>query len=157
YIDESDFYRRSHQLIFKAMVELSEDNKAIDVITITDTLESSGHLEDIGGASYLSEISSVTPTAANVSYYAKIVEERSLLRKLITTANDIAQSGYEDNGDVLDVLNNAEQKILEVSEKRNRSGFLNIRDVLNTTYNNIEELHKQGGQITGLSTGYHHL
>src|SRR5699024_11611767 len=100
------------------MVELSEDNKAIDVITITDTLESSGHLEDIGGASYLSEISSVTPTAANVSYYAKIVEERSLLRKLITTANDIAQSGYEDNGDVLDVLNNAEQKILEVSEDR---------------------------------------
>lgn len=157
YIDENDFYRRSHQLIFKAMMELNEDNRAIDVVTITDLLESSGHLEDIGGASYLSEISSVTPTAANVSYYAKIVEERSLLRNLISTANEIARSGYEDNGNVPDVLNDAEQKILQVSEKRNRSGFASISEVLHKTIEHIDELHQRDEQITGISTGYHHL
>lgn len=157
YIDDKDFYKRAHQLIFRAMMELNDDNQAIDVVTIKDYLESANQLEDIGGAAYLSEIASVTPTAANVSYYAKIVEDRSLLRNLISTANEISNKAYEDNNDVPEILNDAEQKILQVSEKRNRSGFARISDILMQTIDNIEELHQRDEQITGLSTGYHHL
>lgn len=157
YVDEDAFYRRAHQLIFKAMIDLYEDNQAIDVITIKDKLEANDQLEDIGGASYLAEIAGVTPTAANVSYYAKIVEDRSLLRNLIATANEIAQSGYEDHDDVPEVLNNAEQKILQVSEKRNRTGFASISEILHQTIEHIDELHQRDEEITGISTGYPYL
>jgi len=154
YVDESSFYRRSHQLIFKAMMDLNDANEAIDVVTITDDLEAKGQLEDIGGPPYLAELVSTVPTAANVTYYAKIVDDRSTLRKLINAANDIAQAGYEDNEDVAKLLNNSEQKILEVSEKRSRNGFMSIGDILHQTIENIDELYKQNEDITGLSTGY---
>jgi len=154
YVDESSFYRRSHQLIFKAMMDLNDANEAIDVVTITDDLEAKGQLEDIGGPPYLAELVSTVPTAANVTYYAKIVDDRSTLRKLINAANDIAQAGYEDNEDVAKLLNNSEQKILEVSEKRSRNGFMSIGDILHQTIENIDELYRQNEDITGLSTGY---
>jgi len=154
FITERDFYQRSHQLIFTAMMELNDDNEAIDVITIANALEAKGQLEDVGGAPYLADLASVVPTAANVSYYAKIVEDRAVLRRLISTANDIARAGYENNDDVGKLLNDSEQKILEVSEKKNRSGFVNISDILHQAIENIDELYQNNEEITGLSTGY---
>jgi len=154
FITERDFYQRSHQLIFTAMMELNDDNEAIDVITIANALEAKGQLEDVGGAPYLADLASVVPTAANVSYYAKIVEDRAVLRRLISTANDIARAGYENNEDVGKLLNDSEQKILEVSEKKNRSGFVNISDILHQAIENIDELYQNNEEITGLSTGY---
>ncbi|MFJ1626814.1 replicative DNA helicase [Marinilactibacillus psychrotolerans] len=154
YIEADDFYRRAHQLIFQTMVDLSERNEAIDVITIADKLESKNQLEDIGGTPYLADIATTVPTAANVEYYSKIVEERSILRRLIQTATEIASRGYEEASNLPNLLDEAERKILEVSEKRSRSGFVNIETVLRETINNIDELFQNDEEITGISTGY---
>ncbi|MGX4687288.1 replicative DNA helicase [Vagococcus sp. JNUCC 83] len=157
YIDASDFYRRSHQLLFQIMLDLNNRNEAIDVITMKTELEQKQLLEDIGGISYLSELTTSVPTAANVGYYAKIVEQKSLLRRLIQTATDIVTKGFEQDEDVEFILDEAERQILEVSEKRNRSGFLAISDVLSDSIAQIEQLSQQGDDITGLPTGYHAL
>ncbi|WP_208560516.1 replicative DNA helicase [Marinilactibacillus kalidii] len=154
YIESTDFYRRGHQLIFQTMVDLSERNEAIDVVTIADMLESRNQLEDIGGTPYLADIATAVPTAANVEYYSKIVEERAILRRLIQTATEIATRGYDEAGDLPNLLDDAERKILEVSEKRSRSGFVNIEEVLRETINNIDELFQNDEEITGISTGY---
>ncbi|MGL4643437.1 MAG: replicative DNA helicase [Vagococcus fluvialis] len=157
YIEAKDFYRRSHQTIFQIMIDLNNRSEAIDAIIIKEHLEQKNMLEDIGGVSYLSELTLSVPTAANVGYYAKIVEQKSLLRNLIQTATDIVSSGFEQEEDVESILDEAERKILEVSEKRNRSGFLAIADVLGDSINTIEKLSQQGEAITGLPTGYHAL
>lgn len=154
YVEASDFYRRAHQLIFQVMVDLNEKNEAIDVVTIANSLETKSLLEDVGGTPYLAEIAGMVPTAANVDYYAKIVEERSILRKLIQTATDIASKGYQEADDVPNLLDEAERSILEVSEKRSRSGFVSIESVLRDTINNIDELFQNDDDITGISTGY---
>jgi len=157
YIEAKDFYRRSHQTIFQIMIDLSNHSEAIDAITVKEQLEQKKMLEDIGGVSYLSELTLSVPTAANVGYYAKIVEQKSLLRNLIQTATDIVTSGFEQDENVESILDEAERKILEVSEKRNRSGFLAIADVLGDSINQIEKLSQEGEAITGLPTGYHAL
>ncbi|WP_071130416.1 replicative DNA helicase [Enterococcus timonensis] len=154
YITADDFYKRSHRLIFQAMLSLNDRNEAIDVVTLKNQLEQANQLEDIGGISYLSELALAVPTAANVVYYAKIVEEKSLLRNLISTATAIVQEGYSQEDGVENILDEAERKILEVSERRNRSGFLLIRDVLNTAIANIDRLYQNDEEITGLPTGY---
>ncbi|WP_159723129.1 replicative DNA helicase [Enterococcus sp. CSURQ0835] len=154
YIEPQDFYRRSHQVIFQAMIYLNDRNEAIDVVTVKEQLEQDNLLEDAGGLSYLSELAITVPTAANVSYYAKIVEEKALLRNLIQTATNIVTTGYEQDGDVESILDTAEREIMEVSEKRNKSGFLAISDVLNTAIENIDQLARNNEAITGLPTGY---
>lgn len=154
FIEPMDFYRRAHQLIFESMIDLNEKNEAIDVVTITNTLESKGQLDDVGGAPYLAELATIVPTAANVQYYVKIVEERSILRRLIYTATEIVSQGYEEASDVPGLLDEAERKIMEVSEKRSRSGFVSIGDILRETVENIDELFQNDEEITGLSTGY---
>lgn len=123
YVEPKDFYRRSHQLIFQTMMTLSDRNEAIDVVTIKDRLEQENLLEDVGGLSYLSDLALAVPTAANVIYYAKLLNKKSLLRNLIQTATEIVTKGFEQGEDVESILDDAERSILEVSEKRNRSGF----------------------------------
>ena len=157
YIEPKDFYRRSHQLIFQTMITLSERNEAVDVITVKNKLEEEQVLEDVGGLSYLSELALSVPTAANIAHYAKIVEQKSLLRNLIHTATEIVTKGFEQGEDVETILDEAERSILEVSEKRNRSGFLSISDILNSTIANIDQLYQQNEDITGLPTGYQAL
>lgn len=157
YLQTHDFYRRAHQLIYQAMIDLNEKNEEIDVITVANLLETNKQLEDIGGAAYLADLANVVPTAANITYYAKIVEERSLLRRLIQASTDIISETYEESDDVSSILDAAEQKILEVSERKNRSGFIKISDVLRDSMEEIDELYKNNEEITGLSTGYRAL
>lgn len=157
YIETKDFYRRSHQLIFETMLNLNNRSEAIDVITVKDQLENQKLVEDVGGLSYLSELALAVPTAANIVHYAKIVEQKSLLRNLIQTATDIVSQGFEQGEEVESILDEAERRILEVSEKRNRSGFLSISEVLNTTFAEIDRLSQQEEDITGIPTGYHAL
>ena len=157
FIQANDFYRRAHQLIFQAMIDLNEKNEEIDVVTVADLLETYKQLEDIGGTPYLAELANVVPTAANVEYYATIVEERALLRRLIQASTDIISETYEETGDVSSILDEAEQKILEVSERKNRSGFINISDVLRDSMEEIDELYKNDEEITGISSGYRAL
>ncbi|GEK88958.1 replicative DNA helicase [Alkalibacterium putridalgicola] len=154
YVEANDFYRRAHQLIFQSMIELNEKNEAIDVITIANNLESKDQLEDVGGTPYLAELATTVPTAANVEHYAKIVEERAILRNLIQTATEIASQGYQETDNIPNLLDEAERRILEVSEKKSRSGFVDIETVLRNTINNIDDLFQNDDDITGVSTGY---
>src|SRR5690606_6596288 len=119
-----DFYRSSHQKIFSAMLKLSDQGKAIDVVTVTEELAATEQLENIGGVSYLMELANAVPTAANVEYYARIVEEKSLLRRLIRTATEIAQEGYSREDEVESLLSEAEKKIMEVSGRKSAGSFI---------------------------------
>ncbi|SIN91820.1 primary replicative DNA helicase [Carnobacterium alterfunditum] len=157
FIESKDFYRRGHQLIFQSMLELNGHNEAIDIVTVTNALESRNQLEDVGGMAYLAELAVSVPTAANMEYYAKIVEQKAILRNLIHTATDIVTRGYEEGDELATILDEAERSILEVSERRNRSGFLAISDVLNSSIAQIDQLYQNNEEITGLPTGYQAL
>jgi replicative DNA helicase len=152
-----DFYRASHQKIFNVMLKLADKGEPVDLVTVTAELADAKLLEEVGGVSYLSDLANSVPTAANIEYYARIVEEKSLLRRLIRTATNIAQDGYtrEDEIDVL--LNEAERSILDVSQRKRTGMFQNIKDILVQTYDNIEMLHNRKGEITGIPTGFTEL
>jgi replicative DNA helicase len=152
-----DFYRVAHQKIFNVMLDLSDKGKAIDLVTVTEELASSKLIEDVGGVSYLSELAASVPTAANIEYYARIVEEKALLRRLIRTASGIADDGYMREDEVEALLAEAEKSIMEVAQRKNAGSFHNIKDVLVRTYDNIEEMHNRKGDITGLETGFTEL
>ncbi len=151
------FYRRSHQIIFQSMIQLSNRGEAIDLVTLKAEIEKNNALEDIGGISYLSELSQSTPSSASVSYYAKIVDDKSLLRQLIQTANQIVVKSFEQGEEVQAIVDEAERSILEVSEKRNSTGFQSIADVLNQSIETIDRLAQNNEEITGLPTGYQAL
>jgi replicative DNA helicase len=152
-----DFYRAGHQRIFQAMTTLADRGEPIDLVTVTTLLADNQVLDEAGGVSYLTDVASSVPTAANINYYSKIVEEKSLLRRLIRTATDIVTTSFEREGDVDDVLNDAEKNILEVSGRTNAGAFKVIKDVLIEVYDNIEELHQNDATVTGVPTGYRDL
>jgi len=152
-----DFYRASHQRIFAAMLSLSDKGEPIDVVTVTTYLNNKKQLEEAGGVTYLSQVAESVPTAANIEYYCKIVEEKALLRRLLRTATDIVTSTFEKEDEVEDLLNDAEKNILEVSGRKNSGSFKNIKDVLIDVYDNIEKLHQQSGDVTGVGTGFRDL
>ncbi len=149
-----DFYRAAHQKIYNAMLELSDKGEPVDLVTVTSELADANLLEEIGGVSYLSDLANSAPTAANIEYYGKIVEEKSILRRLIRTATTIAQDGYSREDEVEVLLNEAEKTIMEVAQRKNAGAFQNIKDVLVQTYDNIETLHDRKGDITGIPTGF---
>lgn len=154
YIDTSDFYLRAHQLIFQAMKELNDEKKNIDPVTLGEKLERKHQLEEVGDIPYLTELSYTTPTAANINYYANIVEERSALRSLIREATIIQQKSYEQNVNVTDLLDEASSRIMKVSEHRDHQAMRKVGDIMSNVMVQIEEMSKQNGMITGLSTGY---
>ncbi|WP_050180241.1 replicative DNA helicase [Domibacillus robiginosus] len=152
-----DFYRNAHQQIYLTMLKLGDHGKAVDVVTVTEDLAAHKLIEDVGGISYLSELAAAVPTAANIEYYARIVEEKSLLRRLIRTATTIATDGYERENEVEGLLSEAEKSIMEVAQRKNAGAFHNIKDVLVRTYDNIELLHNRKGDVTGIPTGFAEL
>ncbi|MDF4188304.1 replicative DNA helicase [Ligilactobacillus salivarius] len=154
YVEADDFYRRSHQLLFQAMVDLNNNSEAIDVLTVQNYLSTNNQLDDVGGVAYIAELATSVPTAANAGYYAKIVEEKSMLRRLITTATNIITQANNNDEDVPSLLDSAERQIMDVSERKNRSGFREIKDVLNEALNDVDRLSQQSEDITGLPTGY---
>jgi replicative DNA helicase len=149
-----DFYQPVHRMIYETMIELGETGQPIDLVTLTAALQDKQRLEEAGGVDYLSRLLSVVPTAANVDYYARIVEEKSLLRRLIRTATEIVQEGYAGADDVGLLLNDAEQRILEISNRRTGSGFISIRDVLMDVFEQIEFLYHHRGGVTGIPSGF---
>lgn len=152
-----DFYRIAHKKIFETMLVLSDKGQPIDLVTITEELNVKNELEDVGGISYLTELANTVPTAANVVYYAKIVEEKALLRRLIRVATDIVEDGYTREDEVEALLGEAEKKMMEVSNRKNAGDFRHIKDVLVETYDNIELLHTRKGDVTGIPTGFRDL
>jgi replicative DNA helicase len=153
-ITSDDFYRGAHQRIFEAIVELAEDQEPVDLITLTALLQNKQQLEEIGGVTYLSELANAVPTAANIDYYAAIVEEKSMLRRLIRTATQIVTNGYANEDNVGAMLSEAEAKILEISQRRSSSGFVVIRDVLMEVFEKVENLYSNKGGSTGIPSGF---
>ena len=149
-----DFYRTAHQKIFQTMLTLSDQGKAIDVVTIAEELSSKKEIEDVGGLAYISELANAVPTAANIVHYAKIVEEKALLRRLIRVATKIVESGYAGDDEVEVLLSEAEKNVLEVSKRKNAGDFKHVKDVLVETFDNIEQLVNRDGDITGIATGF---
>lgn len=154
YVSADDFYSRANQLIFEAMEELNRDDEAIDALTVQQKLNNMHMLENVGGYEYIFQLANGTPTAANAEYYARIVEEKSLLRKLIQASNKIARESFEQEESVSVILDEAEKSILNVAENRNRNGFIHIRDVVFESMQNLDDLSKNGQEVTGIPTGY---
>ncbi|AKF93728.1 replicative DNA helicase [Brevibacillus laterosporus] len=149
-----DFYKTSHQRIFNTMLALYERGEPVDLVTVTADLQDQKVLEETGGVVYLTSLASSVPTAANIEFYAKIVEEKSLLRRLIRTATKIANDGYSREDEVGEIIADAEKYILEIAQNRNSGGFIPIRDALMETYERIEFLSQRKGDITGIPSGY---
>ncbi|WP_026908447.1 replicative DNA helicase [Paucisalibacillus globulus] len=152
-----DFYRASHQRIFETMLSLGDRGEPIDLVTVTSALSNNQQLEEAGGVSYLAQVAESVPTAANIEYYAKIVEEKAILRRLIRTATDIVTETFSREDEVENLLNEAEKSILDVSGRKNTGSFKVIKDVLIEVYDKIETLHRSNGDVTGVPTGYREL
>jgi len=149
-----DFYKKAHKEMFIAMLSLYEKNEPIDLITLTDQLTKREQLNNIGGASYLSMVASMVPTAANVRYHAKIVKEKAILRNLISTATEIVTQGYDTEQDVHELLDMAESKIFNISEKMVRQSYVHIKEVVKDTIELVDKLFDKKERITGLPSGF---
>ena len=152
-----DFYREAHRKIYHALIELSERDEPADLITTTNELRKKGELEMVGGASYLAYLIDSVPSAANIEYYARIVKEKAILRKLIETSTEIITQSYEDRTDVEAFLDEAERAIFEISEKRVRPSFFPIKEIVKESFKTIEQLYKKKELVTGVPSGFKEL
>lgn len=151
---KDDFYREDHREIYDAVLDLYQRAEPVDLITVSEQLKARGTLDKVGGLEYLTSLANMVPTTANARHYAKIVEEKSILRKLIKTSSEIINMGYEASEEVTIVLDRAEKSIFDILQKRNTRGFSHIKDVLVDTFNKLEELYNNKGHITGVPTGF---
>ncbi|MCK8816649.1 replicative DNA helicase [Natroniella sulfidigena] len=156
-LQPEDFYRQTHSIIYNVINDLFDKGKPVDLVTISEQLREKGKLEEVGGASYITSIVNSVPTASNVEHYAKIVEEKSILRKLIKTSNQIAQLGYQGDQGIDFVLDEAEQLVFNLSQRRDTQSFSMIKDILMDTFDNLEQLYKHKGDVTGVPTGFRDL
>lgn len=149
-----DFYRPDHKEIYDVIIELFDRAQPIDLITVSERLKLHGKLELVGGLEYITNIATEVPTTANVKHYAKIVEEKALLRKLIKASSDIVDLGFSASEEVPFILDKAEQNIFDILQNRSSQGFVPIKDVLVDTFGKLEELYNNKGNITGIPTGF---
>ncbi len=153
-IEPSDFYRDAHGMIFEAMRDLYEAREPIDILSLSSKLQEKGQLQQIGGHSYLTELANAVPTSSHVVHYAKLVQRKSTLRKLLQAAADITGLGYQETEDTENLLDEAERKLYAVSQKYYKQNFIPIKSVLNEAFDRIDELHKESGKLRGLPTSF---
>jgi len=153
-IKPEDFYRQSHGLIYAAILELADRSEPVDLVTLTNHIDSKGQLEEVGGRGCLADLVGGVPTAASVVPYAKIVREKAVLRKLITVATDIVTRGYEASEEVEEFLDYAEKAIFDIAQDKISHPFSKIADVVRDTYAAIEEQFEKKEAVTGLPTGF---
>ena len=156
-LNPDSFYDERNKKLFQAMLDLQEEGTPLDITTITSHLKKKEQLNAVGGVKYLTEIINVVPTASNIDYYAKIVEDNAVLRGLIQTAEQIANDGYSMENTISEILDNSEKKILDIVKKRTVNEFKSVSDVLEKTQSDLEKLSKNKGEITGLDTGLEDL
>lgn len=154
FLNAEDFYKDSHGTIFSAMKELYAHREPIDILSLTSKLEEKGQLEAVGGRSYIANLANSVGTASNVVYYAELIQRKSTLRRLITAASEIGELGYEQDEEIDKILDEAEQKLFNVSQKFLKQAFQPIDTLLNEAFDRIDELHKQSGKLRGLATGF---
>ena len=151
---EQDFYREDNRIIYSAILNLYNRSEPIDIITLKAELKSMGKLEAVGGLEYIVQLTDRVPTTSNVEQYIKIVEEKSMLRALIKTADELITLGYDPTQEVEQVIDTAEKKIFEVMQKKNQKGYSSMKDILIDTFTQLEQLYNQKEMITGVPTGF---
>jgi replicative DNA helicase len=156
-ITPADFYRFAHRLIFEAMIALNQTNDPIDLITLSERLNRAGHLAEVGGAAYVSQLTDGVPRAVNVQHYANIVKEKATLRALIASANEVLSRAFDGAVDADEQLDEAERSIFQIADGRLRSGFVSLGNLVDNSYQMLEKLQEQRGAITGVPTGFHDL
>ena len=149
------FYSERNAKIFQSMVALQEENTPIDITTVTSYLKKKNELTEVGGVEYLTEVLNYVPTASNIDYYIKSVEDSSVLRSLIATAEEIAQDGYNPDESINEILDNSEKKILNIVKRRTSSEFRSMKEIIAKTKADLERLSERKGEITGLETGWY--
>ncbi len=153
----ADFYSDAHRKIFKAIIELSERNEPCDLITLSNILKDQKRIDQVGGTAYLASLVDNVASAANISYYVKIIKEKSVLRRLIGSATEILNKSYDAGMDVDDILDEAEHAIFEISENKIRPAFHPIREIIRESFKTIERLYDKKELITGVATGFERL
>jgi replicative DNA helicase len=153
----SSFYERSHQVIFEAMRELYEKREAIDVVTLTNRLKKKKALDDVGGASQIAKLSNIVSTAANVESYARLVREDFIKRQLISLSGQVSELAFDEGKDAEDILDLAESKVFKVSQKHSDQDFVPIKDTLVESFDRLDELQKNKGELRGVPTGFNDL
>jgi len=152
-----DFYKSAHQKIFSATLSLFSNSEPVDLVTLTNQLRDNGHLDEVGGATYLAALIETVPLAVNAKHYSKIIHDKAALRRLIDKANKIAKRCFEDQGDVEGVVDFAEAAIFEISENKIRPSFFPIKDLIEKNIDVIEERQGNKTLVTGVSTGFTRL
>ena len=148
-----DFYRQAHRAVFEAMELLLRNGEPVDIVTVTESLKKSGLLEQVGGISFLANLTNTVPSTANLAHYAKIVKEKAVLRALIDASTEIAGAAYEASEDIAEQLDDAERKILAIAGGQTTGAFISAKEVVFDAVDRVSELAKAKGGITGLSTG----
>lgn len=156
-LSPEDFYRDNHRKLYSAMIELFEKNEPIDIVTLTDHLRKTGLLDSIGGISYLSSLANAVPTSANIRHHAKIVREKAILRSLIQVSTQIASKVYEDSTDADEMVDYAERLIFDIADKRTKTSFFSLKNIINDTFKMIEHLYSKKEAITGIPSGFKDL
>jgi replicative DNA helicase len=150
-----DFYRESHRKIFLTFLELYEQNKPIDLVTICEILQRKEQLEEVGGATFLATLVEVIPTASNIAFYAKIVKEKAILRRLIGCATDIVNQCFvPSDGNIEEILDKAEQAVFQVARERVQTSYYPLKDVIKITFQNAQTFSQKGSFVTGVPTGF---
>ena len=153
-LDKDSFYKDTHKKIFEAICGLYNANKAVDIITLTDELKRNETLNETGGASFLTALVNSVPTAANINHYVSIVKEKYILRTLINNATKIVSICYESEGNVDEVVDSAERFIFEVSDKKHQGSYLQIKEIIKGSIENIDRLYQKKAHVTGIPTGF---
>jgi len=156
-LDEQSFYKPAHQQIFRVIARLFAEGGAVDVVTVGEQLKNQRLLADIGGSSYLTDLTNVLPTAANVEHYARIVKEKAVLRQLIHVATKIVATAYQQQDDVGALLDEAEHSIFSIAQSKAEKGFVSVADLVHDVIETVEKLYQRKSHVTGLATGYAEL
>ena len=157
FLEKQDFYREAHGRIFEAMLALIDKDEPVDIVTLKDELTRRGTLEQTGGYLYLMQLAEYVPTPANIAYYAKIVSEKAVMRRLIETASEIAGMAYGETEDVDTLVDQAERAIFNVARKRKTEGFTPLRPLLNEVFDQIDSAYHDKGVVSGTDTGFYDL
>lgn len=153
-IEEEDFYKRSHQMIYAAMLRVYDRDGQLDVVTLRNQLDSYDELENIGGIDYIIELSTITPTAANIEQYATIVKEKSTLRRLISASNAISKAAYAEADDIENIIDRSERMILSIGEGTQENRPRSMRELIPEAFDKVIKLSEEKREVVGLPTGY---
>ena len=157
HVGAEDFYDKRHSMIFGALMRLYERHKPVDLLTLTDELQKKDQLAEVGGSAYLTELTNYVPTAAHASSYAEIVAQKAVRRRLIKASADISQLGFDENTTTQELLEKAEAELFSVSDQSLKQDLVSLESILTDSFDRIEELHRNKGQLRGIRTGYRDL